>query len=436
MSNNLKGKLSIGKGDRGDAGLSAYEVAINNGYKGTVEEWLYDLKGEPFIYEDFTPEQLEELKPKKGVDYFDGANGEDGTNGLSAYELWLEEGNSGSIQDFLDSLKGENGEDGKNGVSPEELKEVFAEKIHEHDYAPKEHQHNYSEIGHTHNYAEKDHTHSEFDHEHPEYAPKHHEHQEYALKSEIGAGSVDIEELEGIFAKKEHTHSEFAPKTHEHQEYALTTHNHEEYVLRSELGENEENNYQDGIKFPTETSYLTQDLTKYIIEKDYVIEPNGMATLEFTIDDMKGGSEYNYTKKQKEGITSVGFSKGVTYGLGAFFYIEGEVGTKYSLSGGITTGTYTLDDKKFHRTSKTVEMTSGVSTTMLTVSNQGTSPITVKQGGYTTVEKIKFADISHTHSEYSLKDHTHPEPFKVLTEEEYTELSEEEKMNGVIYFVY
>lgn len=38
-----------------------------------------------------------------------------GTNGKSAYEIWLEQGNTGSEQDFLDSLRGEKGKDGENG---------------------------------------------------------------------------------------------------------------------------------------------------------------------------------------------------------------------------------------------------------------------------------------------------------------------------------
>lgn len=43
--------------------------------------------------------------------------GDDGANGKSAYEIWLENGNSGTEQDFLMSLKGNDGDDGKNGVS-------------------------------------------------------------------------------------------------------------------------------------------------------------------------------------------------------------------------------------------------------------------------------------------------------------------------------
>lgn len=36
--------------------------------------------------------------------------------GKSAYEVWIDEGNSGTEQDFLDSLKGENGQDGYTPV--------------------------------------------------------------------------------------------------------------------------------------------------------------------------------------------------------------------------------------------------------------------------------------------------------------------------------
>lgn len=42
----------------------------------------------------------------------DGVDGDPGANGLSAYEIWLSDGNTGSISDFLDSLKGVDGETG------------------------------------------------------------------------------------------------------------------------------------------------------------------------------------------------------------------------------------------------------------------------------------------------------------------------------------
>lgn len=56
----------------GVEGKSAYEVAVDNGFEGTEEEWLESLKGkqgdkgDPFTYEDFTEEQLESLKGPQG----------------------------------------------------------------------------------------------------------------------------------------------------------------------------------------------------------------------------------------------------------------------------------------------------------------------------------------------------------------------------------
>ena len=48
----------------GIPGKSAYELAVENGYEGNMEQWLASLRGpqgEPFTYEDFTAEQLEAL---------------------------------------------------------------------------------------------------------------------------------------------------------------------------------------------------------------------------------------------------------------------------------------------------------------------------------------------------------------------------------------
>ena len=46
-------------------GLSAYEVAVRNGFAGSETEWLASLKGDKgdaFRYEDFTPEQVSALR--------------------------------------------------------------------------------------------------------------------------------------------------------------------------------------------------------------------------------------------------------------------------------------------------------------------------------------------------------------------------------------
>lgn len=107
----------------GDNGKSAYEIAVDHGYKGTEQEWLNSLqglqgpqgepgpKGDPFRYEDFTPEQLEALKGPKGD------KGEDGRDGASAtadnaHQLLLQ-GNvwceSASVDDVLTALIGNMG---------------------------------------------------------------------------------------------------------------------------------------------------------------------------------------------------------------------------------------------------------------------------------------------------------------------------------------
>ena len=85
-------------------------------------------KGDPFTYEDFTPEQLASLKgdkgdkgdngkdgadgytPVKDIDYFDGANGK------SAYQIAVDNGFIGTEAEWLASLRGA---DGKDGVQPD-----------------------------------------------------------------------------------------------------------------------------------------------------------------------------------------------------------------------------------------------------------------------------------------------------------------------------
>ena len=59
-------------------------------------------KGDPFTYDDFTPEQLLALKGENGID------------GKSAYQLAVEKGFAGTEVEWIASLKGKNGIDGKS----------------------------------------------------------------------------------------------------------------------------------------------------------------------------------------------------------------------------------------------------------------------------------------------------------------------------------
>lgn len=73
-------------------GLNAYELAVQEGFVGTLSDWLTSLNGT------------------------DGADGANGTDGLSAYQVWLNLGNTGTEQDFIDSLKGDTGATGATGA--------------------------------------------------------------------------------------------------------------------------------------------------------------------------------------------------------------------------------------------------------------------------------------------------------------------------------
>lgn len=103
-------------------GKSAYDIALDNGFKGTEKEWLESLKGEPgmkgepFLYKDFTKEQLDSLRGEKGEPFtyndftqeqLENLKGEHGEN---AYDLAKKHGFEGSEEEWLESLKGEKGE--------------------------------------------------------------------------------------------------------------------------------------------------------------------------------------------------------------------------------------------------------------------------------------------------------------------------------------
>ena len=60
MSNMLKGKLVI-KGEKGERGYSAYEIAVQNGFEGTEQEWVDLLQKHREDYESALEQLKEEL---------------------------------------------------------------------------------------------------------------------------------------------------------------------------------------------------------------------------------------------------------------------------------------------------------------------------------------------------------------------------------------
>lgn len=161
-------------GGAGENGKSAYDIWLEQGNEGTEADFLASLKGADGT--SITITGIEETQADGGVNlvffsdgrtlsiwngrkgtsgtsvtitgtsikedgsgqtvYFsDGksifvANGEDGAHGMSAYELWLAEGNEGEVEDFLASLKGEKGDRGATGVAgytPQKGTDYFTE---------------------------------------------------------------------------------------------------------------------------------------------------------------------------------------------------------------------------------------------------------------------------------------------------------------------
>lgn len=112
-------------GKDGENGLSAYELAVQNGFTGTLTEWLNSLKGadgkDGVDGKDGADGKngIDGVNGKDGIDGKDGAdgrNGTDGKDGLSAYEIALKNGFVGTESEWLDSLKGK---DSADGTSPE-----------------------------------------------------------------------------------------------------------------------------------------------------------------------------------------------------------------------------------------------------------------------------------------------------------------------------
>ena len=103
----------IQAGVNGKDGLSAYEIAKENGFVGTVSDWLESLKGA-----DGLPgkdgingtdgkdgaDGRDGIDGKDGTDGKDGRDGVDGQNGLSAYEVAVENGFTCSEEEWLQSI--------------------------------------------------------------------------------------------------------------------------------------------------------------------------------------------------------------------------------------------------------------------------------------------------------------------------------------------
>ena len=84
-------------GEKGTDGKSAYQIAVEQGYQGSESDWLSSLKGD------------------KGNTGAKGNPGQDGAEGKSAYAIAVEHGYEDSEDKWLLSLKGEKGDTGERG---------------------------------------------------------------------------------------------------------------------------------------------------------------------------------------------------------------------------------------------------------------------------------------------------------------------------------
>lgn len=103
---NINFGIPAGKdGNDGTNGKSAYEMAVERGFEGSEDDWLDSLKGE------------------KG----DSIKGPQGDTGKSAYQSAVDQGFEGTETEWVLSLKGDKGDDGTIGI--DEVQEETIYKI-------------------------------------------------------------------------------------------------------------------------------------------------------------------------------------------------------------------------------------------------------------------------------------------------------------------
>lgn len=118
---------------------SAYQEWLNSGNTGTEEQFLASLKGEDGIGLNYLGAWRETVYVARDAVTYAGSlyiadgpvsaeppaegwtllvsKGDKGTDGYSAYEIWLALGNDGTEQDFIASLSGSDGSDGSHWLS-------------------------------------------------------------------------------------------------------------------------------------------------------------------------------------------------------------------------------------------------------------------------------------------------------------------------------
>lgn len=122
LTQDVRNKLNTAAAD----GKSAYEIAVDHGFVGTEAEWLASLKGVtgPQGPKGDTgetgPQGPQGQKGDTGATGVQGPQGVKGDDGKSAYEVAVENGYSGTVDEWLESLIGPQGEPGDTGPQGEQ----------------------------------------------------------------------------------------------------------------------------------------------------------------------------------------------------------------------------------------------------------------------------------------------------------------------------
>ena len=112
----------------GEQGKSTYEIWLSLGHEGTVQDFIDDIKGEKGDKGD-PGESAYEIWIDLGhtgteQDFIDSLKGD------SAYQVWLDAGHTGTVDDFLEWLKGEKGDKGDKGDTGMSAYEVWLSAGH------------------------------------------------------------------------------------------------------------------------------------------------------------------------------------------------------------------------------------------------------------------------------------------------------------------
>ncbi|MDO5141252.1 MAG: hypothetical protein Q4D40_07260, partial [Eubacteriales bacterium] len=100
-------KITLNTGGSGKDGKSAYELAVEMGYEGSLEEWLKSLIGSD-------GQSAYKLAVEKGfigteTEWLESLVGAQGASGASAYQVAVQHGYSGTEEQWLNNLNGSDG---------------------------------------------------------------------------------------------------------------------------------------------------------------------------------------------------------------------------------------------------------------------------------------------------------------------------------------